>query len=79
MVVFQELKRRSYQTEEERAAKLPGIRDFSRQAYLNKREDQKLQELKDALEDEEHLFRVSPSKTQTHSAGKHLHPGPHML
>ena len=61
MVVVQELARRSFQTEEEREAKLPGIRDVSRQEYLKKREEQKLQELKDAIQDEELLFQVTPA------------------
>ena len=54
------MERRAYTTEEEKVAKLPGIRDYSRQAYLKKREGQKLEELKDALEDEEALFQARP-------------------
>ena len=60
-MMLQELARRSFQTEEEREAKLPGIRDVSRQEYLKKREEQKLQELKDAIQDEELLFQVTPA------------------
>jgi hypothetical protein len=52
------MERRKYETEEEKQAKLPGIRDYSRQAYLKKREEQKLEELKDAIEDEKALFGV---------------------
>lgn len=32
--------------------------DISRQAYLKKREEAKLEELKEALEDEKYLFQV---------------------
>lgn len=34
--------------------------DISRQEYLKRREVDKLQELRDALEDEERLFEVGP-------------------
>lgn len=53
------MERRQYKTEEEKQSKLPGIRDYSRQAYLKKRQDQKLDELKDYIEDEKALFAVS--------------------
>ena len=35
---------------------LPELREVSRQKYLEKREEKKLEELKDALEDEKYLF-----------------------
>ena len=57
----QRIERRKYETEEEKQAKLPGIRDYSRQAYLQKREAQKLDELRDAIEDEKALFGVNSS------------------
>ena len=53
------MERRKYETEEEKLEKLPGIRDYSRQAYLKKREEQKLEELRDAIEDEKALFAAS--------------------
>lgn len=37
---------------------LPYRRDVSRQEYLKKREEAKLDELKEALEDEKYLFQV---------------------
>lgn len=37
------------------------LRDLSRQMYLTKREQQKLDELRDKIEDEERLFAVCPS------------------
>lgn len=55
----QDMERRKFETEEDKEQKLPGIRDYSRQAYLKKREEQKLDELKDAIEDEKALFAVS--------------------
>ena len=58
--ICQRMERRKYETEEEKQAKLPGIRDYSRQAYLQKREAQKLDELRDAIEDEKALFGVIP-------------------
>jgi len=58
--ILQNMERRRYETEEEKQAKLPGIRDYSRQAYLQKREGQKLEELRDAIEDEKALFGVTP-------------------
>ncbi len=57
---LQEMERRKYATEEEKQNKLPGIRDFSRQAYLKKRQEQKLEELRDFIEDEKALFGVRP-------------------
>lgn len=53
------MERRKYNNEEEKQEKLPGIRDYSRQAYLKKREEKKLDELRDAIEDEKALFAVS--------------------
>ena len=41
----------------ERGAVVGSLRDASRREYLKKREAQKLRELRDAVEDEEHLFR----------------------
>lgn len=43
------------------------LRDLSRQMYLTKREQQKLDELRDKIEDEERLFAVRA--LQQHSAG----------
>lgn len=37
----------------------PLCRDISRQEYLKKREEAKLEELKEALEDEKYLFQAS--------------------
>ena len=37
---------------------LTARRDVSRQEYLRKREEAKLEELKEALEDEKYLFQV---------------------
>eukprot|EP00884_Botryococcus_braunii_P008381 jgi/Botrbrau1/17544/Bobra.0864s0003.1 len=53
---LEEIERRKYKTEEEKDALVPMLRDVSRQEYLKKREEQKLQELEDALKDEEFLF-----------------------
>ena len=39
------------------------LRDLSRQMYLTKREQQKLDELRDKIEDEERLFAVRPAIT----------------
>ena len=36
---------------------IPTLREVSRQEYLKKRETQKLQELKDSIEDELYLFK----------------------
>ena len=54
----QEIERRKYETEEEKVALIPELRGVSRQEYLKKREEQKLAELKEALEDEERLFEA---------------------
>ena len=59
------MERRRYATEEEKQNKLPGIRDYSRQAYLKKRQEQKLDELRDYIEDEKALFAVGA----THNFG----------
>lgn len=48
--------RRKYETEEEKQGLLPKLRDYSRQQYLSKREDVKLQEMEDAIRDEEMMF-----------------------
>lgn len=53
---LQDAKRRKYETEEEKDQLLPKLRDFSRQEYLKKREDVKLQELEDSIRDEEMMF-----------------------
>jgi pre-mRNA-splicing factor ATP-dependent RNA helicase DHX16 len=55
---LQEIERRKYRNDEEKEALVPMLRDISRQEYLKKREEQKLQELEDALKDEEYLFAV---------------------
>lgn len=58
----QEIERRKYGTEEEKDALVPQLRNVSRQEYLKKREEQKLQALEDELIDEENLFACgSPS------------------
>jgi len=54
---LEDIERRKYDTEEQRKELLPALRDVSRQEYLKKREKQKLDELRDALEDEEFLFQ----------------------
>lgn len=54
----QEMERRKYDTEAERDTLVPVLRDVSRQEYLKKREEGKLEELRQALEDEEALFAV---------------------
>jgi len=54
------MERRKYDTEAERDALVPALRDVSRQEYLKKREEGKLEELRQALEDEEALFAVRP-------------------
>lgn len=52
----QEIQRRKFETEEEKEALVPQLRNVSRQEYLKKREEQKLQALEDELVDEENLF-----------------------
>ncbi len=52
----QDLKRRKYETEDEKEELVPQLREVSRQEYLKKREEQKIAELEDALRDEELLF-----------------------
>jgi pre-mRNA-splicing factor ATP-dependent RNA helicase DHX16 len=64
----QDAKRRKYETEEERDDLLPRLRDFSRQEYLKKREDAKLQELEDSVRDEEMMFGCVPTTRCTASA-----------
>lgn len=59
-MLLQEMERRKYKTEEEKRSLIPELRGISREEYLKKREDQKLAEMKDALEDEERLFAVGP-------------------
>jgi pre-mRNA-splicing factor ATP-dependent RNA helicase DHX16 len=51
-----EIERRRYNTEEEKEALVPALRNISRQEYLKKREEAKLEDLRQALEDEERLF-----------------------
>mgnify|MGYP000143914789 FL=1 len=48
--------RRKYQTLDEREEIVPKLREYSRQEYLAKREDQKIKELRDSIEDEQYLF-----------------------
>eukprot|EP00887_Chlorella_sp_A99_P005068 scaffold36.g5068.t1 len=50
-------RRRAAEEAEDRAATMRLMRDVSRQEYLKKREDAKLEELKEALEDEKYLFQ----------------------
>ena len=57
-MLLQEMERRKYETEEERRALIPELRGIAREEYLKKREELKLAEMKDALEDEERLFAV---------------------
>lgn len=45
-----------YETEEERQELVPMLRDVSRQEYLRKREEAKLKELEDELQDAKYLF-----------------------
>jgi hypothetical protein len=45
-----------YETEEQRGELVPMLREVSRQEYLRKREDAKLKELEDELEDAKYLF-----------------------
>eukprot|EP00873_Tetraselmis_striata_P011748 jgi/Tetstr1/432012/TSEL_021488.t1 len=54
---LEDMERRKYETEEQRKDLVPVLRDVSRQEYLKKREVAKLDELRDALEDEEFLFQ----------------------
>ncbi|KAJ9518720.1 hypothetical protein QJQ45_018694, partial [Haematococcus lacustris] len=53
---LREEKKRKYETEDEKKALLPVLRDISRQEYLKKREDAKLDEIRDELEDAKYLF-----------------------
>ena len=55
---MQEMERRKYDSEEQKSALVPDLRVYSRQAYLEKREAKKLDELEQALRDEETLFAV---------------------
>ena len=52
------------------------LRDLSRQMYLTKREQQKLDELRDKIEDEERLFAVRPPCQSPSSWGASLHVTP---
>ena len=52
------------------------LRDLSRQMYLTKREQQKLDELRDKIEDEERLFAVRPGARASHLGGSLLHMKP---
>ena len=49
------------------------LRDLSRQMYLTKREQQKLDELRDKIEDEERLFAVRPHLS-THFITRYYYP-----
>lgn len=46
------------QREQDDEELIPRLREVSRQEYLKKRERQKLEDLREAIEDEENLFRV---------------------
>ncbi|KAG2437125.1 hypothetical protein HYH02_011381 [Chlamydomonas schloesseri] len=46
-----------YEDENERGGLMPMLREVSRQEYLRKREDKKIQELEDELEDAKYLFQ----------------------
>ena len=48
------------------------LRDLSRQMYLTKREQQKLDELRDKIEDEERMFAVRPTPQRV---APHVHAG----
>ncbi len=52
------------------------LRDLSRQMYLTKREQQKLDELRDKIEDEERLFAVRPVARASHVGKTLLHMTP---
>eukprot|EP00210_Caulerpa_lentillifera_P006915 g6612.t1 len=52
----QEANRRNYTSRDEKESLVPKLREYSRQEYLGKREDQKIQELRDMIEDEQFLF-----------------------
>ena len=54
----QEMERRKYDSEEQKESLVPDLRVISRQEYLGKREAKKLEELEQALRDEETLFAV---------------------
>lgn len=55
--VLEDLERRKKaEAAEDRAGVISDMRKFSRQEYLKKREEAKLEELKEALEDEKYLF-----------------------
>lgn len=63
----EEQSRRKYDTLDERKEVVPKLRKYSRQEYLAKREDQKIQELKDMIEDEQFLFsdvQLTPAEKQ---------------
>lgn len=48
--------RRKFKSQNEKEELIPKLREYSRQEYLGKREDQKIQELRDMIEDEQFLF-----------------------
>jgi pre-mRNA-splicing factor ATP-dependent RNA helicase DHX16 len=54
--IMEEERRGVHKTAEERDALMPDLRKVSREEYLKKREAQKLDELKDMIEDEKFLF-----------------------
>ena len=53
---YEEAKKRLQMESEDRKRIIPEIRKKSRQQYLKKRQDDKLQDLEAELEDEEYLF-----------------------
>ena len=64
------MERRKYDSEEQKNALVPDLRVYSRQAYLEKREAKKLDELEQALRDEETLFAVhAPLRVEDWAAG----------
>ncbi|GIL53495.1 hypothetical protein Vafri_9087, partial [Volvox africanus] len=56
----EELKKRYEAAEEDRESLMPTLREVSRQEYLRKREEKKIQELEDELEDAKYLFAGVP-------------------
>ena len=63
------MERRKFDSEEQKDALIPDLRVYSRQAYLEKREAKKLDELEQALRDEETLFavRIFPLRADFHA------------
>lgn len=54
---LEEIARRKYDTEAEKDALVPRLRKIAREEYLAKREEAKLDELRDSLREEKELFR----------------------